>query len=283
MVELPAFDMEGHRGARGLMPENTIPAMLTALESGVTTLEMDVHVSKDEKVVLSHDPFINPDFSLAPGGKEIPEAGRYMYKLFVMDYKDIRRFNVGAKVNEQFPQQEAVKAYIPLLSEVIDSVQARIKKDAREQVFYNIEIKTKPETDGERHPLPERFIQLVMQTVEEKGVTDWVIIQSFDPRTLRILHEDFPQMRTSLLVGNADGLNTNIEKIGFIPTIYSPNFELVDEALVDAVHQRGMKIIPWTVNDPGEMVRLKKMGVDGLISDYPDRLVKLFGREVKGF
>ena len=242
-VQLPAFDLQGHRGARGLMPENTIPAMLEALELGVSTLEMDVHVTHDNKVILSHDPHINPDFTLAPNGKDIPDAGRTMYKLYVMDYEDIRKFDVGTKPYSKFPQQRNMGARIPLLSEVVDSVQARIKKDNLGQVFYNIEIKSKPETDKDRHPLPERFIQLVMQVVEEKGIADWVVIQSFDPRVLRILHEDFPQMKTSLLVENTDGLAANLDRIGFVPTIYSPNYELVDEALVKAVHERGMKII----------------------------------------
>ena len=283
IVQLPAFDMQGHRGARGLMPENTIPAMLKALELGVSTLEMDVHVTQDNMVILSHDPHINPDFALTPDGKDIPDAGRSMYKLYVMDYEDIRAFDVGTKPYSKFPQQQSMEAHIPLLSEVIDSVQARIKKENLGQVFYNIEIKSKPETDKDRHPLPERFIQLVMQVVEEKGVADWVFIQSFDPRVLRILHEDFPQVKTSLLVENTDGLAANLDRIGFTPTIYSPNYELVDEELVKAVHERGMKIIPWTVNEQSEMLELKQMGVDGLISDYPDRLVKLFGKENKGF
>lgn len=279
----PAFDIEGHRGARGLMPENTIPAMLTALELGVTTLEMDTHISQDGQVILSHDPHINPDFTLRPGGKEIPDAGRTMYKLYVMDYDEIRGFDAGTKSNAAFPQQQEVRTHIPLLSEVIDSVQARIKRDTLEQVFYNIEIKSDPATDNERHPLPEKFLQLVMGVVEEKGISEHVIMQSFDPRTLNILHEDYPQIKSSLLVENDKGLEANLGNLHFVPFIYSPDYKLVTPELIEAAHARGMKVIPWTVNEESEMLRLKQMGVDGIISDYPDILVKLFGKEKKGF
>ena len=282
-VEIPAFDIEGHRGARGLMPENTIPAMLKALELGVTTLEMDTHISQDGQVLLSHDPYINPDYSLTPQGKEIPDAGRTMYKLYVMDYDEIRRFDVGSKSNERFPQQQKLKTYIPLLSEVMDSVQAKIQRDTLDQVFYNIEIKSNPATDEERHPIPERYIRQVMRVVEEKGLSDWVIIQSFDPRVLNIMRDIYPQIKTSFLVENKEGLAANLQKLNFVPTIYSPHYTLVNPELVEAVQARGMKIIPWTVNEQAEMLRLKQMGVDGLISDYPDLLVSLFGKEKKGF
>ncbi|WP_162054797.1 glycerophosphodiester phosphodiesterase family protein [Pontibacter pamirensis] len=272
---IPTFDKQGHRGARGLMPENTVPAMLKALSLSVTTLEMDAHISRDKEVLLSHDPHINPEHELLPDGSEIPAADAEKHVWYNMNYSDIRRYDVGTKFYRRFPEQQRMKAHKPLLSEVIDAVQAYLNKHRLPQVFYNIETKSKPETDGLYHPAPEEFVQLLMTVVKEKEIKEWVIIQSFDVRTLQVLRKTHPYMKTSLLVENEENLEQNIEKLGFTPIIYSPDYELVTPELVEATHNQGMKLIPWTVNEPVKMRQLKQMGVDGLISDYPDLFNKL--------
>ncbi|WP_089317892.1 glycerophosphodiester phosphodiesterase family protein [Pontibacter ummariensis] len=272
---LPAFDLEGHRGARGLMPENTVPAMLKALELGVTTLEMDAHISKDGQVLLSHDPYLNPEHELLPSGEAIPEEEGKNYVLYQMNYADIRKFDVGSKPYSRFPEQQLQKAYKPLLSELIDTVQAYLQAHQQPQVFYNIETKSKPAGDGTYHPAPEEFVEKLMQVLQEKEILPYVIIQSFDARTLQVLHRKYPQVKTALLVENLKGLNKNLRTLGFTPTIYSPNFKLVRPQLVEHVHSKGMKIIPWTVNDLEKMRQLKEMGVDGLISDYPNLFQQL--------
>ncbi|MDX5482417.1 MAG: glycerophosphodiester phosphodiesterase [Hymenobacteraceae bacterium] len=267
---LPAFDKEGHRGARGLMPENTVPAMRKALELGVTTLEMDTHISKDGKVVLSHDPYINPEYVLLPDGEEIPESDRKKYVLYEMDYSDIRKFDVGSKFYPKFPQQEKLKTYKPLLSEVIDSAQAYIKAHNLPQVFYNIETKSKPEQDGKLHPTPEEFVARLMEVIEEKGIAPWVIVQSFDVRTLQVMQEKYPHVKTALLVENLHSMEKNLQRLGYTPTIYSPYYKLVTPSLLKKAKNKGMKVIPWTVNSADELARLKQMGVDGIITDYPN-------------
>ncbi|WP_046312447.1 glycerophosphodiester phosphodiesterase [Pontibacter korlensis] len=274
-VALPAFDKEGHRGARGLLPENTVPAMLKALDSGVTTLEMDAHISQDGQVLLSHDPFINPEHELLPSGAEIPAADAKKYVLYQMPYSQIRTFDVGSKYYSKFPEQQLMKAYKPLLSEVIDSAQAYIKEKGLAQVFYNIETKSKPSGDGIYHPAPEEFIDKLVAVIDEKGIRPYVIIQSFDPRTLKVLHQKHPDIKTALLVENLKGLEKNLEQLGFTPTIYSPYFKLVTPSLIKATHEQGMKLVPWTVNDLKEMQRLKQLGVDGIISDYPNLFSQL--------
>lgn len=270
LENFPAFDLEGHRGARGLMPENTIPAMLKALQLGVTTLEMDVHVSRDKQVLLSHDPYINPEHDLLPDGGEIPRAHNRKYVLYQMDYDAIRSFDAGLKFYDKFPQQQKLPAYKPLLSELIDSVQAYLQANELPLVYYNIETKSKPAGDGKRHPAPEEFVQLLMEVIEEKGITDWVIIQSFDVRTLQVLRKKYPHVKASLLVENLRGLNHNLSKLGFIPEVYSPYYKLVTPKLLKSCHAQGIKVVPWTVNELEEMKRLKQLGVDGLISDYPN-------------
>ncbi|MBF9254287.1 glycerophosphodiester phosphodiesterase [Pontibacter sp. 172403-2] len=269
-VSLPAFDIEGHRGARGLMPENTIPAMLKALEIGVTTLEMDAQISRDGQVLLSHDPYINPAHELLPNGDEIPDADKQKYVLYEMDYADIRQFDAGSKYYDKFPDQQKLKTYKPLLSEVIDTVQQYIRAHHLPQVFYNIETKSKAETDGKYHPAPDEFVQRLMDVITEKEIEPYVIIQSFDVRTLQVLHAQYPEIKTALLVENILGLEANLRKLGFVPDIYSPNYKLVTSKLVADCHRQGIKVIPWTVNDINEIKQLKAKGIDGIITDYPD-------------
>ncbi len=135
----PEFDMQAHRGGRGVMPENTISSMMYALDLGVNTLEMDAHVTADGKVILSHDDYINPLITLTPEGKEISASEREKYAFMKMNYDQIRKFDVGSKFFSLYPQQMKMKEHIPLLTDVIDHVQKRIKETGKRQVFYNIE------------------------------------------------------------------------------------------------------------------------------------------------
>ena len=274
-MEAAAFDKQGHRGARGLMPENTIPAMLKALELGVTTLEMDVHISKDGKVVLSHDPYMKPAYMLLPDGTEIPQTDQKKWVLYELEYKSIRAFDAGSKRNARFPDQQSIRTYKPLLSEVMDAVQAYLVEKALPQVYYNIEIKTSPEGDGSLHPAPAAFVERVMKVVQEKQLLPWVIFQSFDVRTLQVLHKRYSAVKNALLVENKAGVEENLKKLGFTPDIYSPDYTQVDRELVQKSHALGMRVIPWTVNTLEEMRSLQQMGVDGIISDYPTLFAKL--------
>jgi glycerophosphoryl diester phosphodiesterase len=268
--ELPAFDTEGHRGARGLMPENTIPAMLTAIDLGVTTIEMDCHVTKDGKVVVTHDPYINPLYARSPDGEDITKEESKNNAIYQMDYEQVRRFDMGTKLYDAYPLQKKMEAHIPLLSNLIDSVQAYLQANHLPQVFYNIETKSVADGDNRIHPDPATFVKLMVDVLEEKNITPWVIIQSFDPRTLQELHKSYPHIKASLLVSNKDSFEDNIARLGFIPQIYSPNYKLVTPELIAKAHTKNIKVIPWTVNTKEDIIYLKAMGVDGIISDYPN-------------
>lgn len=271
-VEFPKFSSEGHRGARGLYPENTIKGMLKTIDLGVTTLEMDLSITKDKQVVLSHDPYLNPKFVLNPDGTELKDNKTLIYSL---NYEELRQYDAGSKPHVDFPQQENVKEYKPLLSDLIDAVEAHTRETAKAPMFYNIETKSKANTDNVNHPEPQEFVDLVMAVVNEKGIADRVVIQSFDFRTLQVVKRDYPHMKTSLLTSDKKKtVAENVAELGFVPFIYSPNFSLVDEALVAACHAQGMKIIPWTANTEEEIARLRGLGVDGIISDYPNLLVR---------
>lgn len=270
-TEFPAFSTEGHRGGRGLMPENTIIGMHYAVDLGVTTLEMDTHITKDGKVVVTHDDYLSPTFMLSPNGKEIPAADARKYPVYQMDYNLLKQFDLGTKPHPDFPQQQKIKSYIPLLSELIDDVQAYTK--GKKQMFYNIETKCSEKGDGIVNPGPEEFVRLLMGVIEKKKITPYVVIQSFDKRTLQVLHKKYPKVRTSYLVANKKTVEQNLEDLGFNPFILSPAYKMVNAELVKKCHDRRIKVIPWTVNTREEIAALKALNVDGIISDYPNLLV----------
>ena len=266
------FVKQGHRGCRGLMPENTIQAMLTALQLGVTTLEMDVVITKDKKVVLSHEPFFNHEISTKPDGSLVTEKEERGLNIFQMTYEEVKKYDVGLKPHPRFPQQKKIATYKPLLSDLLDSVHLYMTMAKRPFPYFNIETKCMPATDGIYHPKPEEFVELLMTVIREKEMEDHVIIQSFDFRTLQYLHIKYPHIKTAMLIEDYDkrSIEKQIETLGFQPTIYSPHYSLVNETLLKYCHERNVKVIPWTVNIKEEIERLKKMGVDGIISDYPN-------------
>ncbi|WP_316823392.1 glycerophosphodiester phosphodiesterase family protein [Pedobacter gandavensis] len=269
----PVFSTEGHRGARGLMPENTILAMKKAIDLGITTLEMDTHVTKDGAVVVTHDDYLSPPFMLDADGKEILPADAKKYPVYQMTYAELKSFDLGSKYYPAFPQQEKIKTFIPRLEELIDSVQHYLTKTGKKQMFYNIETKCGPEGDGVLNPDPETFVQLLMKVIEKKGISPYVVIQSFDKRTLQILNEKYPEVRTSYLVANKKSFEEHMADLGFLPFILSPAYQMVNNELVKKCHDQGIKVIPWTVNTAADIQLLKDLKVDGIISDYPNLLV----------
>lgn len=276
MNRFPEFYKEGHRGTRGLMPENTIPSMKKAIEDGANIIEVDIQISSDKQVMIAHDAHINRQISLLPNGEEIPEADARKYVLHQMPYDSIRKFDVGMKPHSEFPQQKKIKTYIPLLGELIDSVEQFTKDKGFSPIIYNIEIKARPDQDGILQPAPAELIRLVMEVVQSKDIADRFYIQSFDIRQIQEVHNNYPGVITGFLTSNREAsLAENIINIGFTPDIYSPNYKLATQALVDSVHAEGMKFVPWTVNTLEEMKSLKAMGVDGIITDYPNLFSEL--------
>jgi glycerophosphoryl diester phosphodiesterase len=270
-AKFPVFSTEGHRGGRGLMPENTIIAMKNAVDIGVTTLEMDTHITKDGEVVVTHDDYLSPGFMLTPEGKEIPAADSKKYAVYQTDYSLLKTFDIGTKPLAGFPDQKKIKTYIPRLADLIDSVQVYTRD--KKQMFYNIETKCSPKGDGITNPDPETFVRLLMDVIEKKGISPFVVIQSFDKRTLQILHKKYPNVRTSFLVNNQKTVEENLSDLGFDPFILSTEYKMVNEQLVRKCHERNVKVIPWTPNTKEDIDRLKSLKVDGIISDYPNLLV----------
>jgi len=294
-AQTPKFDVQGHRGARGLMPENTIPAFMLALDSGVTTLEMDLAVTKDKQLVVSHEPWMSASYCLDPSGHEIQEKDEKKYNIFQMMYEQVKQWDCGSKGNSNFPQQQKIKITKPLLADVMVAAENHIKNFSKYEVDYNIEIKSTPKEDNIFNPRPEEFSDLVYNLIDQYLPWDRVVIQSFDFRVLRYWHKKYPEVRLAALVENLKTVDENLNNLGFTPDIYSPYYKLLSKNKVDLIHRENisrpikpgkknytMRVIPWTVNEEKEMIELKEMGVDGFITDYPNRARRLkFTRAIK--
>ena len=265
------IQVQGHRGERGNLPENSIPAFLGALRKGVDVLELDVVISKDQQVVVSHEPVMLPLYMLTPEGDSIPQDKNY--NLYQMDYAEIKQFDGGSKGNVRFPQQQKMKTYKPLLSEVFDMVSATIKEEGLKPVKFNIEIKSVPEEYDVFQPQPEAFVDLVMGVIQEKQMEEHINLQSFDPAILEVVHTKYPEIELAYLVGE-NTYAENKTNLTFQPEIYSPFFKLLDTAEVAQIHKDGLKVIPWTVNEPEDIEQVIALKVDAIITDYPERVLE---------
>lgn len=276
---IPKFDLQGHRGARGLKPENTIPAFITALEFGVTTIELDVVITKDKQVIVSHEPFMSPSICVDSTGQLFSDEKRF--NIYKLTYEETKRFDCGSKGNDRFPEQLKESAQKPLLKDVIVAVENHIKNKTAYEVDYNIEIKSSVRGDNVEHPGIVEFSDLVYKVIDEYLPWQRVVIQSFDFRVLNYWHKKYPKVRLAALVENTKSQESNLKELGFIPSIYSPYYKFLSKEKIDYLHSLSadnpektkakLRVIPWTVNEINEMLELKTMGVDGLITDYPDR------------
>ncbi len=266
----PAIDLQGHRGARGLLPENSIPAFLRAIDLGVDTIELDVSVTADSQVVVTHEPWFSHEICSKPDGSAIDESEARNLNIYQMTYAEVTQYDCGLLGNPRFPTQTRVAAVKPQLSAAIATAEGHEAPSGPAKLLYNVEIKSKPERDDVYHPAPERFARLVYDVLAEGGVLDRTTIQSFDPRALEEVHRIDSTVSLSLLVDNDAGFVRNLSRLSFQPDIYSPNYRLVDSVLVGQAHSMSIRVIPWTVNDEATMQALLALGVDGLITDYPD-------------
>ncbi len=280
------FDLQGHRGARGLAPENTLPAFQLALDLGVTTLELDTVIGGDGAVVVSHEPWMAHEICQHPDGRPIAPDEAEGLLIHRMPYEEVARFDCGSRRHPRFPRQASEPARKPLLQEVFALAEAHAAEHGR-PISYNVETKSRPAWDGERQAAPGRFVELLWEEVERAGVAARFTLQSFDVRTLQEARRRKLPIRLALLVEAEDtaladpagAMEQGLGALGFTPDIYSPDYRLVTAEVLERAHGLEMLVIPWTVNDVGEMRRLRALGVDGLITDYPDLGVKLLDEE----
>lgn len=261
------MDWQGHRGARGLYPENTIGAMEVALKYPVTTLEFDVVISKDHKVIVSHEPWMNEDTCLDPGGKRVKGKKHNFYQMTAFE---IQQFDCGSLPHKRFPEQVKVPEKRPLLDDLL-----KVTEKKRNTIQYNIEIKSTPEDEKAGYqPDIKTFSDTVIKVISEQIPYSRFTIQSFDWRVLSYINSRYPEVRLSALSDGKINPEKQIKDLGFKPEIFSPHYKKLSKKHVDAFHAMNIKVIPWTVNDVGDMNEMIGMGVDGIITDYPDRIVK---------
>ena len=293
IVSIPAaaFDLQGHRGARGLAPENTLAGFARALEIGVTTLETDLAVTKDGVLVLSHDPVFNPDVVRGADGAWLVPPIPPINSLTLVELKlyDVGRIKPGSKYAQQFPdQQPADGARVPTLAELFD-----LAKSSGKAPRFNIETKLSPDKPGEA-PDPEAFARVVVEAVRAAGLSNRTTLQSFDWRTLIAARNLAPDIETVCLTAASTLRDRTVDgerrpsawlagfdpaAFGSVPALakaagcgtWSPRFAELTANLVSEAQALGLKVVPWTINAPADMARAIDMKVDGLITDYPDR------------
>ena len=289
----PAFDLEGHRGARGLAPENTLVAFKRALSIGVTTLETDLAVTRDDVLVISHDPLLNPDVVRGPDGKWLAAKGPPLRTLTLAELQryDVGRADPSSRYATQFPQQQAVDGErFPTLAQLFALV-----RDSGKPVRLNLETKLDPARPDETVDAAT-FARLAVAAIRDAGFMERATLQSFDWRTLVEAHKIAPALRTACLSIETEN-NDTIKPAGDAPSRWTAGLDIrkVDGSVPRLVHAAGcaiwspfwrnatperiaeahalkLEVLPWTVNDPADMARLIDAGVDGLITDYPDRL-----------
>ena len=267
------LDIQGHRGARGLMPENTIEAFKKALELGVNTLELDVVISSDKQVIVSHEPFMSHEICRSPDGTDILKKDEASHNIYLLSYDEIKTYDCGSKYVERFPNQMKLPSHKPSLQDVV-KVSESISKDH----YYNIEIKRNPDHDILLHPEYKEFADLVIDKIKALEILERTTVQCFDVETLNYINDRYPEVKLVYLIMNNNSLSENLSKLEFIPEIYSPYYKLVSHELVDACHGLGMRIIPWTVNEAEDMLKQIEFNVDGIITDYPDILIQLYSK-----
>ena len=290
-----AFDLQGHRGARGLRPENTLPAFAHALALGVDTLELDIGITADGAVVVAHDPFLNPAITRDGNGQWLPGPGGPLIRTLTLAQLQahvVGRIRPGTPYAQAFATQQPVDGTrIPTLAQVFDLVKAR----RAGRVRFNIETKLSPQQPGDTVG-PEAMTRALLEAIRAAGMGGRVSVQSFDWRTLQLVQALEPAIPTVYLTvqgATSDNLRDGAWTAGFrladhgsVPRMvkaaggaaWSPNAAALTEPLVREAHGLGLQVIPWTVNDPALMDRLIGWGVDGLITDYPDRLREVMAR-----
>ena len=252
-------DLQGHRGARGLAPENTLPGFMQALAIGVSTLELDTGVTRDGVVVIHHDRSLNPDIARGPDGKWIEPPGPAIAELAFAELQryDVGRIRPGSEYARRFAHQKPVDgARIPRLSDLFAKASGSVR--------FNIETKIAPEAPA------EPFARALIAELRRARVEPRTTIQSFDWRTLKVVEREAPEIATSYLTGAKDSEPAKVHAAG--GRIWSPDFQALSAQRLAAARALRLKVIAWTVNEPADIARALDMKLDGIISDYPDRV-----------
>ena len=266
------IDVQAHRGGAGLMPENTLTAMANAISLGVNTLELDLHVSRDSQVVVSHDSYFHSRYATRPDGTLIQKGEPHEY-LWTMPYDSIARYDVGLRPNTVWPDQKKVAEIKPLAKDLIEFCEKEAAEKHLSPFRYNIEIKSR-EGEGEGRDWPEyhTFVDLCIPVIESLG--DRLVVQCFDVRALEYMHEKYKDLFLSYLTDKDEpDIFKILSNLSFKPDWWSPHYSVITPENVAYCHSLGIRVVPWTIDNPEDIARMIDCGVDAIISNYPDRVL----------
>jgi glycerophosphoryl diester phosphodiesterase len=267
--------VHGHRGCRGLLPENTLPAFLRAIELGVDSLELDVIISADGQVVVSHEPWMSATICRTPDGLPIAADEQLQHNLYALPYARIREYDCGSARHPLFPEQQPLHAYKPLLREVLITADTRARALGRPPLMFSVEVKSTPAGDGVWHPTPPVFLSLVLADLQQAGALTRTTLLSFDKRVLQEARRVVPALRLCLLIEDAAPIADHFRELGFLPEVFGPNFRLLTPGMVAELRRLGVELVPWTVNEPEDLRSVLRYHPLGITTDYPDRLIAL--------
>ncbi|RZK73643.1 MAG: hypothetical protein EOO92_18195, partial [Pedobacter sp.] len=270
--EFPVFAYAAHRGGAGLMPENTIVAMKNAIDlPNVTTLEMDLHISKDKEVVVTHNPYFSSDYTTTPEGDYLTAAQGRSRLLYNMPYDSIAKYDVGLKPSSTYSQRQKIAAIIPRLVDLIDEVEMYAASKGK-VMFYDMEIKSTISGDNVDHPAPQEFSDLIVAILTAKNIRHRTILHSFDARPLRYINQQYPDVKLSYLLTSTNAPNyvARLADLGFDPNYICVQYTAINTQMVTACNARNIKVLAWTVNNETHINQMKNLGVAGIVTDYPN-------------
>jgi glycerophosphoryl diester phosphodiesterase len=265
-------EVHGHRGCAGPVPENTLTAFLHAMASGCEWIEMDVVVTRDGEVLVSHEPWMNAQLCRKPDGTRMTEEEGRAANIFRMPLAEAQSFpclpSTAGPAAGPWPKDWRK----PTLAEVVRATDRFATEHRLAPVKFNIEIKSGPELYGTYQPMPAPFAERVLNAIAELDIGARCMVQCFDVAVLEAVHAIHPDLPVALLVDNTEGLEANLRRLDFTPHFYSPDLTLVDEALVHALRGKKIGLLVWTVNEVADIRRMIALGVDGIITDHPARV-----------
>lgn len=274
MLPFHPTQVHGHRGCSGHGPENTVPAFLHAARTGCQWLELDVVITADDQVLVSHEPWMDHHACRDPHGKPITQEQGRSVNIFKLSLEEVQRYQCFSEVDAD----SAHRVHKPTLAETVQAVDRFAEQRTITPPGFNIEVKSEPALYGSFQLEPRRFAELVVQEVIALGIAQRCIIQSFDVAILEAVHGLAPLIPVALLVENADGMEANLQRLTFTPNYYSPAFSIANAQLAEQLRERNIGLLVWTVNEETDIEGMLELGVDGIITDFPERAMALVGK-----
>ena len=279
-IQTPKTTYQGHRGARGLAPENTIISAIEALQHGVQGLEFDVVLTGENQFLLSHEPYFSHEFCSKPNGEAILRKEKLHHNIYRMDYETIKKYDCGKRGHLRYPEQQPILAIKPLLKTFFEEIEKYVLENKLEKPFYTLEIKSDLAWYGFMQPLPAEMVRLFIKEITNysfyDAIKDRLMIESFDINILNELYRQTQNTQTKFEIGflveNKFSLEENLSKLEFVPDVYVPYYRLLTKKKIQQLQQMGIKVFTWTVNDTKKMQQLQNWGVDSIITDFPNRI-----------